>query len=159
MDNCLAPSRRFSLLSFSVPRVVQGTQPRARPSPLASGEVLFFQFAAFHFRFDTTVPGLTFSDQYLSVTTRLPSAYVYGLGEHNQFQFAHDMNWRTWTIFARDAGVSAVSASVHSAFFQNTELKQRTFWLGKFAVWSTVQNTSDESFWKPCGCVSGEGCL
>ena len=52
--------------------------------------------------FDTTLPGLTFSDQYLQVTSRLPSAHVYGLGEHNHRRLKHDMNWRKWTIFTRD---------------------------------------------------------
>ena len=53
-------------------------------------------------RFDTALPGLTVSNQYLQITTRLPSGHVYGLGEHNHKQHKHDMNWRKWSIFTRD---------------------------------------------------------
>ncbi|ESO98985.1 hypothetical protein LOTGIDRAFT_114214 [Lottia gigantea] len=50
--------------------------------------------------FSTDVPGLTFTDQFLQITTRLPSSNLYGFGEHNHRRFQHDMNWKTWSIFA-----------------------------------------------------------
>ncbi|KAK6195437.1 hypothetical protein SNE40_000868 [Patella caerulea] len=53
--------------------------------------------------FSTDIPGMTFSDQFLQITTRLPSDNLYGFGEHNHRQFKHDMNWRTWSIFTRDS--------------------------------------------------------
>ncbi|XP_075905811.1 sucrase-isomaltase, intestinal [Nelusetta ayraudi] len=52
---------------------------------------------------DTTFAPLIFEDQYLQLSTKLPSSNVYGLGEHVHQNFLHDMNWRTWPIFARDA--------------------------------------------------------
>ncbi|CAH1781001.1 unnamed protein product, partial [Owenia fusiformis] len=53
--------------------------------------------------FDTSdIPGFIFSDQYIQLTTRLASAHLYGLGEHNHRQFKHNMNWKKWTIFTRD---------------------------------------------------------
>ncbi|KAH9504147.1 hypothetical protein Btru_065110, partial [Bulinus truncatus] len=45
--------------------------------------------------------GLVLSDQFLQITTKLPSTNVYGLGEHVHDHFKHQMN-KTWTSFARD---------------------------------------------------------
>uniref|UniRef100_A0A2C9KG08 P-type domain-containing protein n=1 Tax=Biomphalaria glabrata TaxID=6526 RepID=A0A2C9KG08_BIOGL len=45
--------------------------------------------------------GLVLSDQFLQITTKLPSTNVYGLGEHVHDHFKHEMN-KTWTSFARD---------------------------------------------------------
>lgn len=53
--------------------------------------------------FDTTMAPLVFSDQYLQISAKLPSHNIYGLGEHVHQNFRHDMNWRTWPIFSRDA--------------------------------------------------------
>ncbi|KAH8039100.1 hypothetical protein HPB51_005061 [Rhipicephalus microplus] len=53
--------------------------------------------------FDTGVGALVFSHQFLQISARLPSSLVYGLGEHVHDHFKHDMNWRTWAIFNRDA--------------------------------------------------------
>lgn len=52
--------------------------------------------------FDTSKVGLVFSDQYIQLTVALPSANLYGLGEHNHRQFKHNMDWKKWTIFTRD---------------------------------------------------------
>lgn len=51
---------------------------------------------------DTSIGPLLFADQFLQLSIRLPSANVYGLGEHVHRQYRHDMNWKTWPIFARD---------------------------------------------------------
>ncbi|KAM6946338.1 sucrase-isomaltase, intestinal [Aplochiton taeniatus] len=53
--------------------------------------------------FDTTIGPLVFADQYLQLSARLPSHNVYGLGEHVHQNYHHDLNWRTWPIFARDS--------------------------------------------------------
>lgn len=55
------------------------------------------------FRFDTTFAPLVFADQYLQLSAKLPSHNIYGLGEHVHQHYRHDMNWRTWPIFTRDA--------------------------------------------------------
>ncbi|KAK6195135.1 hypothetical protein SNE40_000621 [Patella caerulea] len=54
--------------------------------------------------FSTDLPGMTYSDQFIQITTRLPSDNLYGFGEHNHRRFRHDMNWKTWSIFTRDIG-------------------------------------------------------
>ncbi|TSR87326.1 putative maltase-glucoamylase 2 [Bagarius yarrelli] len=53
--------------------------------------------------FDTSIGPLVFADQYLQISAKLPSSNIYGLGEHVHQQFRHDLNWRTWPIFTRDA--------------------------------------------------------
>ncbi|ERE90168.1 maltase-glucoamylase, intestinal-like protein [Cricetulus griseus] len=51
---------------------------------------------------DTSIGPLLFSDQFLQLSTYLPSANVYGLGEHVHQRYRHDMNWKTWPLFSRD---------------------------------------------------------
>lgn len=53
--------------------------------------------------FDCSPPGFIMSDQFLQLTTRLPSANLYGIGEHKHDHLLHDMNWTTLPIFTRDA--------------------------------------------------------
>lgn len=57
-----------------------------------------------HYRFDTRIGGLTFSAQYLSLTTMLPSKNVYGMGENAHDSFRHDLSGKIWPIFSRDQG-------------------------------------------------------
>ncbi|KAJ8029433.1 Sucrase-isomaltase, intestinal [Holothuria leucospilota] len=52
--------------------------------------------------FDTSVGALVFEDQFLQLSTRLPSHNVYGFGEHEHESFRHDLNWKRWGTFARD---------------------------------------------------------
>ncbi|XP_077637215.1 maltase-glucoamylase [Crocuta crocuta] len=51
---------------------------------------------------DSSIGPLLFASQFLQFSTRLPSANVYGLGEQVHQQYRHDMNWKTWSLFARD---------------------------------------------------------
>lgn len=51
---------------------------------------------------DTSVGGMTFEDQFLQIATRLPSTNVYGFGENVHGSLRHDLNWKTWPMFARD---------------------------------------------------------
>lgn len=53
-------------------------------------------------RWDTGVGGLVFADQFLQIATRLPSVNVYGFGENVHHSLRHDMNYKTWPMFARD---------------------------------------------------------
>ncbi len=53
-------------------------------------------------RFDSSIGGLQFADQFIQVGTKLNTEYFYGLGEHEHTSFAHDMNWRTWGMWAND---------------------------------------------------------
>lgn len=43
-----------------------------------------------------------FADQFRELTTRLPSTYAYGLGEHSHNSFRHTFNHKSWGMFARD---------------------------------------------------------
>ncbi|XP_049723331.1 sucrase-isomaltase, intestinal [Elephas maximus indicus] len=52
--------------------------------------------------FDSSIGPLVYADQYLQISTRLPSEYIYGIGEHNHKRFRHDLYWKTWPIFTRD---------------------------------------------------------
>ncbi|XP_013409300.1 maltase-glucoamylase, intestinal [Lingula anatina] len=73
--------------------------------------------------FNTALPGFTFTDQYLQLTTRLSSSHVYGFGEHNHLRYKHDMNWKRWPIFTRDQGPYADPWNLygHQTFYMNVE--------------------------------------
>uniref|UniRef100_A0A8C4SG27 Alpha glucosidase 2 n=1 Tax=Erpetoichthys calabaricus TaxID=27687 RepID=A0A8C4SG27_ERPCA len=58
---------------------------------LSSGTVLI----------NTTVAPLFFADQFLQISTILPSQYIYGLGEHRA-GLLHSVQWNTLTFWARD---------------------------------------------------------
>ncbi|XP_033367482.1 maltase-glucoamylase, intestinal-like [Parus major] len=69
--------------------------------------------------FDTTIGPLVFSEQFLQISTRIPSSNVYGLGEHLHRSFRHDLRWKTWPLFSRHAAPSASVenlAGVHTFF-------------------------------------------
>uniref|UniRef100_F6PTT1 P-type domain-containing protein n=1 Tax=Ornithorhynchus anatinus TaxID=9258 RepID=F6PTT1_ORNAN len=51
---------------------------------------------------DTSIGPLQYADQFLQLSTRLPSINVYGFGEHVHRQYRHDLDWKTWPIFPRD---------------------------------------------------------
>lgn len=44
---------------------------------------------------------LIFADQFLQISTSLPSKFLYGLGEHRD-RFLHSLDWNTLTLWARD---------------------------------------------------------
>lgn len=48
------------------------------------------------------MPGFTFSEMFLQVSTRLPSAYIYGFGETEHPTYNHDLNYHTWGMFTKD---------------------------------------------------------
>uniref|UniRef100_A0A8C4ZKN2 alpha-glucosidase n=1 Tax=Gadus morhua TaxID=8049 RepID=A0A8C4ZKN2_GADMO len=51
---------------------------------------------------DSAVPGFTFSDMFIQVSTRLSSEYVYGFGETEHQTYRHNLNYHTWGMFAKD---------------------------------------------------------
>lgn len=53
--------------------------------------------------FDTSIGPLVFANQYLQISAKLSSDNIYGLGEHVHKKFRHDIDWKTWPIFTRDA--------------------------------------------------------
>ncbi|XP_070840184.1 lysosomal alpha-glucosidase isoform X1 [Chaetodon trifascialis] len=50
---------------------------------------------------NTSVAPLFYADQFLQLSTSLPSQFIYGLGEHRS-TFLHDVHWNTLTMWARD---------------------------------------------------------
>ncbi|XP_054771787.2 sucrase-isomaltase, intestinal-like [Lytechinus pictus] len=72
--------------------------------------------------FNTSVGGLTYEDQFLQISTLLPSSNIYGFGEHNHRRFRLDLNWKTWGIFTRDvAPVDAWNLYGHHPFYMCVE--------------------------------------
>ncbi|XP_053456512.1 sucrase-isomaltase, intestinal [Nycticebus coucang] len=73
--------------------------------------------------FDTSIGPLVYSDQYLQISTRLPSEYIYGIGEHIHKRFRHNLNWKTWPIFTRDQlpGDNNNNLYGHQTFFMCIE--------------------------------------
>ncbi|XP_040858424.1 uncharacterized protein LOC121170993 [Ochotona curzoniae] len=65
--------------------------------------------------FDSSIGPLLFADQFLQLSIRLPSANVYGLGEHVHQQYRHDMNWKTWPIFTRDTAPDETGTNLYGA--------------------------------------------
>ncbi|CAL1275534.1 unnamed protein product [Larinioides sclopetarius] len=51
---------------------------------------------------DTRIGGLVLSDKFLQISSYLPTKNVYGLGEHVHSNIRHDMEYKTWPMFARD---------------------------------------------------------
>ncbi|GBM87475.1 Maltase-glucoamylase, intestinal [Araneus ventricosus] len=51
---------------------------------------------------DTRIGGLVLSDKFLQISSYLPSKNIYGLGEHVYPSIQHDLEYKTWPMFARD---------------------------------------------------------
>jgi len=53
--------------------------------------------------FDMSAGGFIFDKQFLQITTKLPSEFVYGMGENTHQSLKHDFSrFKTWSLFARD---------------------------------------------------------
>ncbi|KAL3992154.1 werner syndrome ATP-dependent helicase [Sarotherodon galilaeus] len=79
---------------------------------------------------DSSVPGFTFSDMFIQVTTKLPSQYVYGFGETEHKTYKHDLNYHTWGMFSKDQppGYKMNCYGVHPFYMglENTGLENTT---------------------------------
>ncbi|XP_061049452.1 sucrase-isomaltase, intestinal [Eubalaena glacialis] len=73
--------------------------------------------------FDTSIGPLVYSDQYLQISARLSSEYIYGIGEHIHKRFRHDLYWKTWPVFTRDQlpGDNNNNLYGHQTFFMCIE--------------------------------------
>ncbi|XP_075058176.1 sucrase-isomaltase, intestinal [Mixophyes fleayi] len=65
--------------------------------------------------FDTTIGPLRYADQYLQLSIKLPTGNIYGLGEQVHRQYKHDINWRKWSIFTRDAFPNGDGSNLYGA--------------------------------------------
>ena len=73
--------------------------------------------------FDTSLGGLTFSDQFLQISTRLPSTNLYGIGENEQSTFKHQFEkFPVWPLFAKDQqpSVSAMISRIYCNFWKSS---------------------------------------
>ncbi|KAF6276142.1 putative maltase-glucoamylase 2 (putative) [Rhinolophus ferrumequinum] len=64
---------------------------------------------------DTSIGPLQFAQQYLQLSFQLPSANVYGLGEHVHQQYRHNLAWKTWPIFTRNAAPTQGMINLYGA--------------------------------------------
>uniref|UniRef100_A0A8D0AIN6 Maltase n=1 Tax=Sander lucioperca TaxID=283035 RepID=A0A8D0AIN6_SANLU len=64
---------------------------------------------------DSSVPGFTFSDMFIQVSTLLSSEYVYGFGETEHPTYKHNLSYHTWGMFSKDQppGYKMNSYGVH----------------------------------------------
>ncbi|XP_076591162.1 sucrase-isomaltase, intestinal [Chaetodon auriga] len=51
---------------------------------------------------DSSMPGFTFSDMFIQISTRLSTEYVYGFGETEHPTYKHNFDYHTWGMFAKD---------------------------------------------------------
>ncbi|XP_038011667.1 maltase-glucoamylase, intestinal-like [Motacilla alba alba] len=56
---------------------------------------------------DSPLVDLFFSNQFLQITTTVPSTSVYGFGEHEHPTFKHNMNFVTYGMYSRDQAPTA----------------------------------------------------
>ena len=72
-------------------------------SPVFSFKVIRSETGAI--LFDTSLGGLTFSDQFIQISTKLPSTNAYGIGENEQHSFKQQFDsYHTFPLWARDNG-------------------------------------------------------
>ena len=64
-------------------------------------------FLCFLCRFNSAVGGMIFEDQFIQISSLLPSHVLYGLGEHVD-PLLLDTKWTMGTLFARDQGTPEV---------------------------------------------------
>lgn len=67
------------------------------------------------------MPGFTFSDMFIQVSTQLSSEFVYGFGETEHTTYKHDLNYHTWGMFSKDQppGVSITLQLPHTCTFSS----------------------------------------
>ena len=73
----------------------------------------------FKFRFDTSLGGFVYEDQFLQFTAKMPSqAEIFGFGEHEHHSMRHDITtWKTLGMWARDQPPVAVRTWDETFFF------------------------------------------
>jgi hypothetical protein len=60
--------------------------------------------------FDTSMGAFIYSDQFIQIATKLSKNFsIHGFGENNHEQFKHDMNFKSWGMFARVSRFNLVS--------------------------------------------------
>ncbi|EFX87690.1 hypothetical protein DAPPUDRAFT_312136 [Daphnia pulex] len=65
--------------------------------------------------FDTSLGGLTIAEQFLMISTKLPTRYLYGFGENTHDNLLHDMRYKMWPIFSRGQAPGMRDINVYGA--------------------------------------------
>uniref|UniRef100_UPI00358F0BC8 sucrase-isomaltase, intestinal-like n=1 Tax=Myxine glutinosa TaxID=7769 RepID=UPI00358F0BC8 len=60
---------------------------------------------------NSQVPGLTFTEKFIQISSFLPSEYIYGLGETMHDSFLLKFNWESWALFSKDQPPQTLSNS------------------------------------------------
>jgi hypothetical protein len=63
-----------------------------------------------------------FSDQFLQIATYLPTKNIYGFGENTHQSLRHDLNYRTWPLFARDMAPGDVILIIDNYIYFNIKI-------------------------------------
>jgi len=73
--------------------------------------------------FDSSMGGLTLAEQFVMISTKLPTKNLYGMGENNHDSFRHNMSYKTWPIFSRDQPPDYEDKNLYGAhpFYMVTE--------------------------------------
>uniref|UniRef100_A0A672GPQ1 Maltase n=1 Tax=Salarias fasciatus TaxID=181472 RepID=A0A672GPQ1_SALFA len=92
---------------------------------------------------DSAVPGFTFSDMFIQVSTRLSSEFVYGFGETEHTTYRHDLNYHTWGMFSKDQPPGMNCYGVHPFYMglENTADAHGVLLLNSNAMDVTFQPT------------------
>uniref|UniRef100_H2YDG2 P-type domain-containing protein n=1 Tax=Ciona savignyi TaxID=51511 RepID=H2YDG2_CIOSA len=96
---------------FEVPLPINGADATAPADPLY--DIQFFNDPSFYFQvikkstgtvlLDTSLGGLTFSDQFLQIATRLPSTTLHFFLKISHFpSYQHNFDWESFGMWARD---------------------------------------------------------
>ncbi|XP_039263312.2 lysosomal alpha-glucosidase-like [Styela clava] len=108
---------------------------------------------------DTSLGGLTFSDQFLQIATRVPEGMtVYGFGETEHETLKHKFDWSAWGMYSRDqppAGVGNLysvhpfyvaieqDASSHGVLLLNSAAQDITFTPAPGLLYRTIGGVLD----------------
>lgn len=94
--------------------------------------------------FDTRIGSLIFSDQFIQITSLLPSNFLYGLGE-NQESFLHSFDWQRVTLFNADQvpldGVNAYGSHPFYLLMEESSLSHGVYLHNSNAMDVTLQPT------------------
>ena len=90
--------------------------------------------------FDSSLGGLTLTEQFLQIGVKLPSDYLYGLGEHQTEVMRHEMDWEILGMFNNDHSTATNAAlygtqpyymviedeegNTHSVLFMNSNAQE-----------------------------------